>query len=165
LPLSSTQNLSTIDCGLAPNFGLCERHSRFEFCPTHIPLVHAGLLLSSSYTLAVCRATRSACRSNRRMYFVRDKRSTGISHYRFAMLIGENLDERKMVYATKESAVSVYQACATWSREHHRPRFCYRQIKGLLGAFYCEESPPASASCERFLEHQSYSFRFAQGWI
>ena len=27
---------------------------------------------------------------------MREKKSTGISHYQFAMLIGENLDERKM---------------------------------------------------------------------
>jgi hypothetical protein len=66
LPLSSTQNLSTIDPGLSPNFGryalpsLCERHSRVEFCPTHIPLAQAGLWPSSSYALTVYRATRSA---------------------------------------------------------------------------------------------------------
>jgi hypothetical protein len=30
------------------------------------------------------------------MHFVSERRSTGISHHQFAMLIGENLDERKM---------------------------------------------------------------------
>jgi hypothetical protein len=46
------------------------------------------------------------------MYFVRERRSTDISHYQFVVLIGKNLDEAKMVYAT-EGAVSVYHAYGT----------------------------------------------------
>lgn len=126
MPLSSTQNLSTIDCGLVPNFGryalpsLWERHSRVEFCPTHIPLAPAGLWPSPSYTLAVC-TTRSACRSNRQMYFVRERRSTGISHHQFAMLIGETLDERKMSVCDERRSFGV-PCVRDVVAEHHRPQ-------------------------------------------
>jgi hypothetical protein len=47
------------------------------------------------------------CRDTvRRMYFARKRRSTGISHYQFAMLVGENL-ERKMGKCNEKSSFGV----------------------------------------------------------
>ena len=71
--------------------------------PGSSPLPHT----SHSPQPELVRATRSACRLNRRMYFVRLRRSTGISHYRFVMLTSENLDERKTGRCDERRSIGV----------------------------------------------------------
>lgn len=60
---------------------------------SHSPNLICG---SSRTRWTVCRATRSASRLNRRIYFVRERKSSGISHHQYALLIGDDLDEKKM---------------------------------------------------------------------
>jgi hypothetical protein len=49
-----------------------------------------------------------------------------------------------------EKHISVYQACGTWSQEHH-PAQVWEQRELSSRRKHNDESPLASASCERFL--------------
>ncbi len=164
------------DCGLAPNFGryalpsLCEQHSRVEFCPTYIPLP------SWSVALPVVHADRVPCDTVRlQVELPNALRALEEVHRHFSLSIcyvdRRKLGREKDGYMRRKAQFRCTRHAGRGRESITGPRsgngvshprleksasqeICgnsYRGRKGVFGSCYREESPLASASCERFL--------------